>query len=151
MGLFDKIKDFINPPDYENGGYDEDTRDTVEPSSNKYEDTSLSGRSTMSSVGSSYRSKSSASDVQVVLVKPRRFEEADVAADHLKESRSVILNLEECDAENARRLLDFLSGVAYANDGKVKRVATSTFIITPRNVDMMGEMLDEIDNTVSYV
>ena len=45
-----------------------------------------------------------------------------------------------------RRLIDFLSGVAYANNGQIKRVATSTFIITPYNVDIMGDLLDELEN-----
>ena len=44
------------------------------------------------------------------------------------------------------RLLDFLSGVAYANNGQIKRVANSTFIITPYNVDIMGDLLDELEN-----
>ncbi len=46
--------------------------------------------------------------------------------------------------EVSRRLVDFLSGVAYANNGQIKRVATSTFIITPYNVDIMGDLLDEL-------
>ena len=60
--------------------------------------------------------------LQVVLVKPERFEDV------------------------SRRLIDFLSGVAYANNGQIKRVATSTFIITPYNVDIMGDLLDELEN-----
>ena len=46
----------------------------------------------------------------------------------------------------SRRLVDFLSGVAYANNGQIKRVANSTFIITPYNVDIMGDLLDELEN-----
>ncbi len=48
--------------------------------------------------------------------------------------------------EVSRRLIDFLSGVAYANNGQIKRVATSTFIITPYNVDIMGDLIDELEN-----
>ena len=46
----------------------------------------------------------------------------------------------------SRRLVDFLSGVAYANNGQIKRVAASTFIITPYNVDIMGDLLDELES-----
>ena len=46
----------------------------------------------------------------------------------------------------ARRILDFLSGAAYANDGKVKKVALSTYIITPYNVDILGDLIDELEN-----
>ena len=48
--------------------------------------------------------------------------------------------------EISRRLIDFLSGVAYANNGQIKRVATSTFIITPYNVDIMGDLIGELEN-----
>ena len=58
--------------------------------------------------------------LQVVLVKPERFENASEIADHLREKRTVVLNLESTNKDIARRLLDFLSGVAYANEGKIK-------------------------------
>ena len=70
-----------------------------------------------------------ATQLQVVLVKPERFENASEIADHLREKRTVVLNLESTNKEIARRLLDFLSGVAYANEGKIKKVAISTYII----------------------
>ena len=84
--------------------------------------------------------------LQVVLVKPERFEDASSIADHLNEKRTVVLNLESTNKDVSRRLVDFLSGVAYANNGQIKRVANSTFIITPYNVDIMGDLLDELEN-----
>ena len=84
--------------------------------------------------------------LQVVLAKPESFEEAKAVADNLNEKRTVVLNLESANRDVARRLVDFLSGVAYANGGQVKRVANSTFIITPYNVDVMGDLLDELEN-----
>lgn len=84
--------------------------------------------------------------LQVVLAKPESFEEAKAVADNLNEKRTVVLNLESANRDVARRLVDFLSGVAYANGGQFKRVANSTFIITPYNVDVMGDLLDELEN-----
>ncbi len=84
--------------------------------------------------------------LQVVLVKPERYEEAAQIADNLNERRTVVLNLESTNRDVARRLLDFLSGVAYANNGQIKRVANSTYIITPYNVDVMGDLIDELEN-----
>ena len=78
-------------------------------------------------------------------VKPERFEDAGAIADHLNNKRTVVLNLESTNKEVSRRLVDFLSGVAYANNGQMKRVANSTFIITPLNVDIMGDLLDELE------
>lgn len=84
--------------------------------------------------------------LQVVLVKPERFDDASTVADHLNAKRTVVLNLESTNKEVSRRLVDFLSGVAYANNGQMKRVANSTFIITPYNVDIMGDLLDELES-----
>ena len=56
------------------------------------------------------------------------------------------MNLESTSKEISRRLVDFLSGVAYANKGQIKRVANSTFIITPYNVDIMSDLVDELEN-----
>lgn len=88
--------------------------------------------------------------LQVVLVKPDRFENAAEIADHLREKRTVVLNLEQTNKEIARRLLDFLSGVAYAQEGKIKKVAISTYIITPYNVDILGDLIDELENNGLY-
>ena len=88
--------------------------------------------------------------LQVVLVKPDRFEAASEIADHLREKRTVVLNLESTNKEIARRLLDFLSGVAYANEGKIKKVAISTYIITPYNVDILGDLINDLENNGLY-
>lgn len=88
--------------------------------------------------------------LQVVLVKPERYENATEIADHLKEKRTVVLNLESTNKEAARRILDFLSGVAYTNDGQIKRVANNTYIITPYNVDLKGDLIDELENNGLY-
>lgn len=85
--------------------------------------------------------------LQVVLAKPEKFEDARGIADNLNEKRTVVLNLEAANREVARRLVDFLSGVAYANHGELKKVANNTFIITPYNVDVMGDLIDELENT----
>ena len=89
--------------------------------------------------------------VQVVLSKPERFEQAAEIADHLRERRTVVMNLETTNKDVARRLVDFLSGVAYANDGKIKKVAINTYIITPYNVDIMGDLIDELENNGVYI
>ena len=82
--------------------------------------------------------------LQVVLVKPERYENASEIADHLRDKRTVVLNLEKTQKDVARRLLDFLSGVAYAQEGKIKKVALQTYIVTPYNVDIMGDLIDEL-------
>ena len=86
-----------------------------------------------------------------VLVKPEKFENAAEVADHLRDRRTVVLNLEETNKDTARRLVDFLSGVTYALDGKIKKVAASTYIITPFNVEISGDLIDELENNGLYI
>lgn len=84
--------------------------------------------------------------LQVVLKKPEHFDEATTIADELLERRTVVLNLEATEKAEAGKLLCFLSGVAYSNGGKLKKIANNTYIITPYNVDVMGDLLDELEN-----
>ena len=88
--------------------------------------------------------------LKVVLVKPERFEAASEIADHLKEKRTVVVNLESTHKDIARRLIDFLSGVAYAGEGKIKKVAANTYIITPYSVDIQGDLIDELESNGMY-
>ena len=88
--------------------------------------------------------------LKVVLVKPEHFEDASTIADHLNNKRTVVLNLESTNKDVARRLIDFLSGVAYAGEGKIKKVAANTYIITPYHVELEGDLIDELENNGLY-
>ena len=89
--------------------------------------------------------------MQVVLVKPDRFDNVSDIAEHLRSKHAVVLNLESTNKDVARRLVDFLSGCAYALDGKIKKIAISTYIITPYNVDIVGDLIDELENKGVYL
>ena len=88
--------------------------------------------------------------LQVVLVKPERFDNVSEIADHLRDKHSVLLNLENTDRNIARRLVDFLSGCAYAVDGKIKKVAASAYLLTPYNVEIVGDLVEELENNGVY-
>ena len=90
------------------------------------------------------------SAMQVILVKPDRFDTVSEIADHLRDKKSIVLNLESTNKDVARRLVDFLSGVAYALDGKIKKVAISTYILTPYNVEIVGDLVEELENSGVY-
>ena len=79
--------------------------------------------------------------IELKVVKPERYDNVTQIADHLLNHRTVVLNLEATNRETARRILDFLSGVAYSIDGQLKRVANNTFVITPCNVDVSGDQM----------
>ncbi len=90
------------------------------------------------------------SSMRVILVKPDRFDTVSEIADHLRDKKAVVLNLESTNKDVARRLVDFLSGVAYALDGKIKKVAISTYILTPFNVEIVGDLVEELENSGVY-
>ena len=158
MGFIDEIKRLARPYEDEE---DEEEFDDFEPPVSRVE-RKEKARDARESTGTLYsadpeprRSNKvvnihATTQLKVVLVKPERFEDASTIADHLNNKRTVVLNLESTNKEVSRRLVDFLSGVAYANNGQIKRVANSTFIITPYNVDIMGDLLDELENNGAF-
>lgn len=78
-------------------------------------------------------------DLQVHLVIPRNFNDAQQVADQFKRSVPVILNLQTADHELSKRMIDFCSGLTYALDGGMQRIAEKMFLLTPRNVDVSAE------------
>jgi cell division inhibitor SepF len=78
-------------------------------------------------------------DVQVHLVIPRNFNDAQQVADQFKRAVPVILNLQTTDQDLSKRLIDFASGLTYALDGGMQRIAEKVFLLTPRNVDVSAE------------
>ena len=154
MGLIDKLKKLASDDDYE-----EDTSDleTYEEESSPVNYTAPTTKSTSYSTDSySFRNSNkvvninATAQLQVVLVKPETFESAREIADHLKDKKTVVINLENTNKDIARRLLDFLSGVAYAFQGKIQKVANNTFLITPYNVGIMGDIIDELESNGLY-
>ena len=152
MKLWDSIKNIMTIP--EEDDYEEDIKDT-EPEKKYEEEYAQPKRSEASPRIIKSRSanlpQSATRQLQVVLVKPDRFEDVTSIADHLNDKKTVVLNLEAANREVSRRIIDFLSGVAYANHGNIKKVANSTFIIVAYDVDLMGElMLDDFDENKLY-
>ena len=150
MGLFDKIKGFIGDPEEEDD-LDMEMDDEMDFVSKNEDSTEAFSASTDTTKrNNKVVNIHATAQLQVVLVKPERFDDASTVADHLNAKRTVVLNLESANKDVARRILDFLSGVAYANDGQIKKVANRTFIITPYNVGIMGDLLDELENNGLY-
>jgi len=81
-------------------------------------------------------------NVKVVLNEPRSYEETQEVADHLRSHRPVIVNLQRLNAEQARRVVDFLSGCVYALNGEIKKIGSSIFICTPENIDIQGAITE---------
>ncbi|MBQ6929433.1 MAG: cell division protein SepF [Oscillospiraceae bacterium] len=150
MGVFDKIKNAFGVDDDEfEDEFEYDEEDEVVENTVKPDFSQMKKEKTVPLSAAS--ASVPASQLQVVLVKPEKFDDASGIADSLNAKKTVVLNLEATSKEVSRRLVDFLSGVAYANNGQIKKIANSTFIITPYNVDVSGiGILEEIDTTSIY-
>lgn len=155
-GIVDKFKRMWDAPDDEyqydeygyadegDNGYEEE-QPVRERERDRERDREVGGRNKVVNINATAK-------LQVGIFKPERFgEETRSIADELMKTHTVVLNLEDTNKDMARRILDFLSGVAYANRGKIKRVATNTYIIIPSNVDLTGDdLLDELENSGVY-
>ncbi len=149
MGLMDKLKkitgtepDSYNYEDNYYGGFDEpEEYPEEEPTDASGTSTVGIGMSGISSMSSGISLSGAALELKVV--KPEHFESVPQIADHLLNKRTVVLNLENADKDTARRLIDFLSGVAYSIDGSLKKIASNAYVITPNNVDVGDAQLKD--------
>ena len=88
---------------------------------------------------------------EVVLFHAKTFDDAAKAADELRKRKAVILNMENVDKSLTRRVVDFLSGAVYALDGRVKKVAQSTYLFCPHNMDVTGDLENIKAEAESYI
>jgi len=139
-GIIEKFKEMWNPSEE----YDQDVKEEETP----YQEHSESKKNDTGKVVSI----NSHSKLKVILSRPERFgEEIKNIADDLLKMHPVVLNLEVTPKSESRRLVDFLSGIAYAIGGKIKKVSSDTFVVTPCNVDIEGEdLLSEFENQGVY-
>jgi len=153
LGLFNELKKLTKPYD------DEEDFDDFQP---KIMDdlptppkTPAQSRSSYGGFGEQRSSDNvvnihATTQLKVALFKPEKFEAAAEIADNLRERHTVVLNLEQTNKDIARRLVDFLSGVAYAQEGKIKKVAVNTYLITPYNVELLNDVIDELEDKGYY-
>jgi len=132
MGLKDMFK--IRMPEEDDNSYDygDDAFDDYLPT---YENTESNNNTTFASAAGGA--------VEIRVFRPENYDAVTKIADSLMKNQIVVLNIEHTNKETARRLIDFLSGVAYSIDGSLKRVANNTITISPRHVDISGEALPE--------
>ena len=145
MSIIDELKKLTHPYEDEDEEF-EDFEEPARSSRDAFEDRRVKVDDRRNKVVNIHAT----TQLKVVLVKPERFENASEIADHLKDKRTVVLNLESTNKDIARRLIDFLSGVAYAGEGKIKKVAANTYLITPYSVDIEGDLIDELENNGLY-
>ena len=149
MGLMDKIKKATGGDENYDEMYGSDIYDGYDVFSDADQDDGYGsvsdnyGSQASSPASSAYTGATASSGISIggsslemKVVKPEQFESVPQIADHLLNKRTVVLNLENTSKETARRLIDFLSGVAYSIDGSLKKIASNAYVITPSNVDV---------------
>lgn len=155
MGMMDKFKSMFNMSEeefFDDVDIDEEDSDKDDYSHDVRSNFSFSHKNDRDNKVVDIRSSvpaaaAASSKAHVVFKKLDRYEDVGSVADVLNEKRIVILNLETCPNDATIRIIDFLSGVAYANNGDIKRVAGRAYIITPYNVPLTGELLDEVEHS----
>ncbi|HHT50052.1 MAG TPA: cell division protein SepF [Eubacteriaceae bacterium] len=136
--VFGKVMDFIGLGDDEDD-LDFDEIEEIEVEENIEPYVPLSKKGKIVNIQSN-------NNVKVVLVEPSSFNDAPQICDYIKNRRTVVVNLEKTEPEEARKIFDFLNGSVYALDGKIQKIANGVFILAPNNVDILSEIDEEIRN-----
>lgn len=135
MGIKSKIKTFFFLDDDEYDESEEEYEEKTDPAKQQKQHGKTQNVVSLQSVQKSSK---------LILVEPRVYAEAQEVADHLKNRRAVIVNLQRIDYEQAKRIVDFLSGTVYAIGGDIQRVGADIFLCTPDNVEISGNISEFI-------
>lgn len=84
---------------------------------------------------------------KMILLEPRAYSESQQIADHLKNRNSVVVNLKRVTTEQAKRIIDFLSGCIYAIGGTMQKIGVGIYLCTPKNVNVQGKITDEAEKS----
>ena len=150
MSFWDNVKKFTQPysddDDYEE--YEDETTETTEEETTEAAPRARRSSPFTESTGTQPAASGFSGQVvnmgsgkqEVVLFHAKTFDDAAKAADELRKKKAIILNMENVDKSLTRRVVDFLSGTVYALDGSVKKIAQSTYLFCPHNMDVVGDL-----------
>lgn len=166
MGFFDELKKLTRPYDDEDDEFIDESGAMEPPAAPERRPNPFSGFGSESAAPAqasrpvrqqregrvvSINGGAGMQPTKLVLVKPERFDAAAEIADHLREGHSIIMNLETTPKDISRRLIDFLSGVTYALDGKIQKAAINTYVIAPKNADLSGDVAEDLESGSAYL
>ena len=90
-----------------------------------------------------YKEDESTNGSKMILIEPRAYSESQTIADHLKKRNSVVVNLKRVTSDQAKRIIDFLTGCVYAIGGDLQKLGNGIYLCTPKNVSVQGKMTDQ--------
>ena|GEM_PF-934863 len=150
MGFGDVLRKFTGA-DYEvegdgeaGGGF---VDDSPAMSGSRYNDDFSFGAAPKTGGSGKVLSIAATTHLQVMVFKPKSYNEVAEIAEHFKSKKTIVLNLEQTNKETSNRILDFMGGVAFAVDGHLKRIANTTYMIVPFNVEISGDTMEELEST----
>ena len=120
-----KFKKMLVDDDYDDENEEEDTKDVKNKTKTATSTGSVSGK--------------------MILLEPRAYSESQQIADHLKKKNTVVVNMKRVTPDQAKRIVDFLSGTVYALEGDLQKIGAGIFLCTPKNVDVEGAITDDDD------
>lgn len=141
--FIDRIMDIMKLNDYdedEDYGYDEDDSDDIEAME---PDVKQLKNYTSKRQNSKVVNFKANLNMEVIVIQPESYDEAQDICDHIKSKRPVVINLEKMERSIAQRIMDFVSGSCYTLNGNLQRITNNIFIIAPENVDIAGEFPGE--------
>lgn len=144
--FLDKMLDMMNLNDYDDDD-DFDYEDDIEEFGSIAEKRpfkSYSGGKEFENTGSKVVNFQASVQMEVVVIQPLAYDEAQIICDHIKAKRPVVLNLEKMEKNVAQRIMDFVSGSCYTLNGNLQRITNNIFIIAPENVDVAGDFREEL-------
>lgn len=152
MSIKNKFKSFFSLEDeeYEYEYIDSDQEEREHPREQKEKPTYNSGKPGTSGKQNVVSLQSVQKSSKVVLSEPRVYAEAQEIADHLKNRRAVVVNLQRIQHDQAKRIVDFLSGTVYAIGGDIQRIGSDIFLCTPDNVDVSGTISELMSADEEY-
>ena len=154
--FFDKVMDMMHLSDYDEDDQLDVKEDYISTSAARQRErepeftrpqrqfTSYTGGKTTTSTPTNIVNFQASVQMEVVVIQPNTYDEAQEICDHIKSQRPVIINLEQMERNVAQRIMDFVSGACYTLNGNLQRVTNNIFIIAPENIDVAGDFREEL-------
>ena len=138
MGVLDRFKNIL-------GGNEEDEDEDFDITSTQFAENEKDDQP-IRVTRSKQDTQKISSKMQFIIVKPEKLDECREIGNHILQNKVVVLNIESTGREIARRIIDFLDGITFAVGGQIKKVSALTYLILPKNSEISGDILDELEN-----
>ncbi|MCT4611827.1 MAG: cell division protein SepF [Clostridia bacterium] len=151
-GFLDKVMNAMGLSAYDDDFFEADggnVQQSEQPTESRYSSSRMATQDVMRGTASPKASSKvvnihATTQMKVIVTTPETYDDAKEVCDHIKSKKPVVVNLEGIEKENAQKIMDFLSGSCYALDGTIQRVSGNIFIFAPENVDIAGNIKEEL-------